>query len=238
MERSAVFIHGDTQNHTVFKNIFACFAYQKYRTIEIDLPGHGETPFSAMTNNHQQFVRERIPEKGVTFIAHSSGAAIVALLIEEGYMPDSLVLINPLLTKLSECNHSINFPQLCKKYVDDSYRNFQKQELVDYTLIPYSDQNIYTTGIKHTDPKALAYNFDLFLDFPSIEKIYDLSIPIIYLAGMNDHFMTQEYHKTQCARLKNVKFFPLEAGHHPLLTHSKEIEEIIMQSIAYLGERT
>ena len=95
-----LFLHGLAGDHSVWSGLAARLARAGYRTVAVDLPGHGETTLEAgdlheLSEGVGGFVRHRWGGEPAPVVAHSLGAVPAVRLAEEG-LASSLTLLAPL----------------------------------------------------------------------------------------------------------------------------------------------
>ena len=165
MEKSTiVFIHGDTQNHTIFNNIARFFQSIGQNVLLLDLPGHGnESPYS---KNHLEFLKMKLSHLTNPIIcAHSSGGIFALDYILHTKNASSLILINALLSNPKLMDNSFDWESSFGNFRSLSKTLFKKQCLTDYSKFDnIGDDEISKMGLETTDPISLGRNIDFYLN--------------------------------------------------------------------------
>ena len=236
MKNPVVFLHGDFLNHTLFKEVGQLFLSKGHAINYIDFPGHGLTKFSDEYSDSTDFLKKYIEENKIRspiFIAHSSGASIAAGYIEKTKNVSSIIFINPLLSRPKECNPAIDFDALLTKYENISREKFTGQLLVDYSKI--KDENeIREIGFKTTDTQGFIKNTKFYLSLPEMKEIFNVKVPIVYIASINDLFMPLSYHEKTVSKMKNARFLKIIAGHNPFIKENAQISEMIHKNYDFI----
>ncbi len=237
MEKSTiVFIHGDTQNHTIFNNIARFFQSIGQNVLLLDLPGHGnESPYS---KNHLEFLKMKLSHLTNPIIcAHSSGGIFALDYILHTKNASSLILINALLSNPKLMDNSFDWESSFGNFRSLSKTLFKKQCLTDYSKFDnIGDDEISKMGLETTDPISLGRNIDFYLnlsaDFIAPE---DIKIPIVYVHSKDDKFIRKDFVEKKISQIKNARFFTIDSGHNSPIRSYNDIIKIIKENYSFIG---
>lgn len=236
MNNPVVFVHGDFLNHTVFSCLADYFISRGHKVFYVDLPGHGLTPFDPNLSNPLDFLKKYMAENNIIkpiFVAHSSGSIIVSDYIEKTANVFSIFFVNPLLSKPIVCNHRLDIPSLIAYFDKVTNKNFEKQELVDYSKIE-DPKIISEEGFKTTHPDAFVKLREYYSSDIKLNEIFNLNIPILYVASINDHFIPIEYHEKMSKMMKKPKLIKIESPHNPFVKTQELVKLILIDNYNYL----
>jgi pimeloyl-ACP methyl ester carboxylesterase len=233
----AVFIHGDIRNHTIFKEIEEFMQNRGHSTLLFDLPGHGLSKFSEDVINLPNLLEQVLIENNIKkpiIIGHSCGGTLAVEYATRTKNVHSLVIMNALFVTPKIVHPALNWEKMGEDYLKLSLKNFQKQELVDYSSLPNpNEDNISTEGLRTTDPKGLKNNMDFYTDINN-KDIFNLCIPILMLTSKNDSYAPPSYAIDCLKRLKNARLCITKGGHNSIITHKKEILKKLEENYTFL----
>lgn len=237
-----VLIHGDFQNSTSFKGVEKMLQELGHTTLSFDLPGHGLSYLSEENRDLPTLLEKIILEKSFEkpiLVGHSAGGILAVDYATRIENASSLVLLNCPLSNPKYMDNGIDLDDALEYYRNLTRDKFKKQALVNYYGSKINEEGIRELGLKTTDPKGFDNNAEFYLSLPDNQKIFDIEIPILFIASKDDSFVPLEYIETSVDKMKNGRLVIVEGGHNALITDPDEIEEVIRNNyLFYSGLET
>ncbi|MBX4211958.1 alpha/beta hydrolase [Candidatus Pacearchaeota archaeon] len=230
-----LFIHGDLQNHTVFISLASFFQRKGHATLLFDLPGHGN---SSAQNDLDTLLSEIINLYGLKnpiFIGHSFGGLLAADYIKKTGNASAAIFLNACIGEIKSARPNINVDEVFEYYQNLSKSNFKSQELIDYRkLRNATEKELSEIGLKSTFPESFKNNLLFYKKASNEEKLYNLEIPILYIATKDDEFIPLEYSKQCMKKMKNGRTVIEDGTHNSLIINPKLIENVIKDNYNFL----
>jgi alpha-beta hydrolase superfamily lysophospholipase len=229
-----IFVHGDYQNHTIFKEIEDYFIKRGHSTFNIDLPGHGLSKAKEM--NLSKLLDEIISERKLkkpAVIGNSLGG-LLAIDYAERKDASSIILINSPIFNLTQIYLDIDWNCKLSEYNLISEQLFESQALVDYSNVKnLSNDKITEFGIKITNPIGVKNNMNFYRDFYENQSI-DIKTSTLLIASKNDFWIPEEHARKWVNENKNRKLEFIQEEHSALIQNPLLISKIIDNNYSFL----
>lgn len=208
-----------------------------HTTFSFDLPGHGMSDFSGETKDLPQLVDQLIYENNLDnpiIVGHSSGGILAVDYATRTKNVSSLVLIGCPLSNPKYANPNLDWDGGYEMYKKMSSDKFQEQKFIDFMAFSTEDE-ISEVKMKVTDPRGFSNNVDFYSKLDDNKEIYELDVPILYLASQEDHLFSTDYAKDCVEKMRNGKLETVPGGHNVLITHPERILGIIEENYSFLN---
>jgi pimeloyl-ACP methyl ester carboxylesterase len=238
-----VFIHGDGQNHTVWKNLMGYFSGKGHSVLCYDLPGHGlSQPYKDRTYSFSKFVetlKQVLEEKAIRkplLVGNSTGGMIaLKYAAEKPCDVTCVVAVSSCDVSPAKHNPKLRGEEMIKKYIEASKKLFQGQGLFDYGNPGLSDEDIFLAAVKNTSPEAIEGNLNAVKDYDIRSELRNIRVPVLLFRGSKDLIITGKWMKRMKEEIPFSKLITLEGyGHHVLLQNPDKIEEGIIENYSFL----
>lgn len=252
-EHTLLFIHGLSSNLEAWRKNVSSLE-RKYKCVAVDLPGYGKSSKNRTNyslKDYAAFLHDFIDEKqlkNVVPVGHSMGGQIaIHLVLDNPAKFEKLVLIAPAgIETFSDKEAMLMKSSYTAAMVENSTPEQIKN---NYKLNFYSfpgDANFMVEdriAMKETDDfpqyaQVVVNNISAMLDEPVINKLSEISIPVLMVYGRNDLLIPNKYFhpdqsvdtlveraKEQISQLQ-VELID-EAGHFVNFEKSGEVNRII-----------
>ncbi|MBX4196119.1 alpha/beta hydrolase [Candidatus Pacearchaeota archaeon] len=231
-----IFIHGDLQNHTVFLSLSSFFGDKGHSTLLFDLPGHGNSKYER--KDFLAMMDEIIKSyniKNPIFVGHSFGGMLAAEYIKETGNTSSAVFLNAYLGRIKEARPSFDMDTAIQHYKKLAIDNFQEQKLVQYNKSgTKNESDVSLIGLQSTLPQAFEKNLLFYKKTTPEDALYQLDIPILYVATKDDDFIPSSYAIECMKKMKNGKLIIEEGTHNSIIINPQVIEKAIKDNYQFL----
>lgn len=235
----AVFIHGDGQNHTVFKSLMDYFFHKGHSVLCYDLPGHGlSQPYKDKKYSFSRFVstlKEILKSydiKNPILIGNSSGGMIALQYATEN---KAASIIGISCCDEDPTRHNPRMNEIIEKYIHESKKAFQKQELFDYSRKGLSGKEIVSAVLKHTSPEAVEQWSKSLAEFDIRSRLCKIKSPVLLLGGSKDNFATKELMTTTKNEIPLARLVTFKGqGHDILLQIPEQMIKTIEKNYQFL----
>lgn len=196
-----------------------------YRVITLDLPGFGGTAFLTNEANipeYAHFVEAFLEKMGITdtiILGHSFGGQIATYLsINSGKLISKMILISPAVIRRDLISHKKILLKLLRpfRFIARLFPKLAaKIQSEDYQSSSLRQQEIFK--------KIIRYDLS--------EKLKTIKALVIVIWGNQDRVIPYDG-KRLVEIIPRAQLRVLYgAGHHPHLTHGKELSEIVLEAI-------
>ncbi|MGD9276885.1 MAG: alpha/beta hydrolase [Candidatus Pacearchaeota archaeon] len=228
-----VFMHGDFQNHTIFRNIENKLNEKNYSTLSFDLPGHGNSiDFRISLNN---FLKDYLERKKIIkpiIIGNSFGGVLALDYALKTRNASGIILINCPISSIAKLNSEISMENIFNQY--KSFMENSKQKLIDFNEIKnLSEEEIVKIAMENSSINAFLNNAEVYRNFNPDKEIQKLQIPILWIVSENDRIISKDYAEEQIKNLKKGKLIFI-SGNHNILFNNSEIKNNIFNYIDLL----
>ena len=237
-----VFIHGWVHNHTVWKKIERVFQAKGYKTLCIDLPGHGKSsvPFSQKEYSIKSMAAACVhvlKHKKIinpVIIGHSLGS-MVAQYMYQKIKPQAMILIGssyitPMRDAMTETMHEIYYLDQLTQLINTGVSAKKELNLIDFSKSPSeSDVIMWMRGASATSAKGLISCFESILRFDSRKLIRNIKCPVLLIVGEKDTRTPPKRIRLMKKLLPNAKLVIVpNQGHNVNLTAPNQTAKIIL----------
>ena len=237
-----VFIHGDGQNHTVFRLLLDYFFRKSHSVLAYDLPGHGlSQPYKDKRYSFLRFastlteILKAHNLRNPILVGNSSGG-MIALKYAARNRVKSLIAISA--SHLSPMKTVQKMKQITKEYIKNSKELFQGQQLFDYSEKTLTQADKRLAALKHTHPDATEGFSKALANFNIRSEIQKIRAPVLLLRGSNDIFVSEKCTQEMQKRLPNARVITFQGrGHHILLEAPELIIHAIEKNYSFLVQR-
>ena len=238
---TAVFIHGDGQNHTVFNRISDYFSHKGHSTLSYDVPGHGlSQPYKKKEYTYPRFAQtlheilKAYTIKSPIIIGNSSGG-MIAMQYATEKKAKSIIAISSCDESPARQNPALN--QILENYIIESRKSFQKQMIFDYTKEGLDDKETGMAALKHTHPGATEGSITSLRNFDITSELNKIKTPVFLLNGSDDPFVTEECSERMKENISNSRLVTYQGqGHHILLKIPEKIIRTIEENYSFLTQ--
>jgi pimeloyl-ACP methyl ester carboxylesterase len=248
--KTLLLIHGATVPAWEFDRVVPLLNHAGFRTIRLDLFGHGYSARPAVTHDYALFTRQVFElldylrlTKEIHLLGHSFGSVVAArLLLQQPECFASLVMNAPMLAyltrgsplRLLQVSHlgewlmRVYVEPLLKRRRTRRYRDLDNGKFVqlfqEQFLVPdfgRSLLSIVRSGV--LEDQGETYH-----------ALHQLTLPMLILSGADDVVVTPSHRRIVEGFLPNAQSHVIEgAGHALILTHP---EQVAGRIIAFLSE--
>jgi|GEM_PF-2268761 len=233
-----ILVHGDYQNHTIFRWLENYFIEREHTTASIDLPGHGlsETRELDLSGLLEDIIlRENL--RNPVIIGNSFGGLLAVDYAKKGRV-SSLVLLNSPILNMAKIYPNINWNAKLSEYETISGQFFERQSLVDYSEMGYlSEDELTQFGLKTTSPLGVRNNMRFYRFFNEHHNI-DLNVPVLFITSEKDELVPKDYLKKWIDENKKRKLEPVSGSHNVLIQSPQAISAILEKHYSFLFSDT
>jgi len=239
---TAVFIHGDGQNHTVFKALTDYFFQKGHPVLCYDLPGHGlSQPYKNKIYSYDRSVstlREILKHYKISkplLVGNSSGG-MTALKYAAEKEVYSVVAISA--CDISPAKNNPGIKNIIENYILESRRLYQGQKLFDYSQKGLDEKDISLAALKHTHPEAAEGSAESFKDFDISSRLGSIDKHVLMFCGSEDVFVSGECRERMRNEILNSRLIAFKGqGHHILLKIPEKILETLDRHYSFLVQK-
>jgi len=239
-----VFIHGDGQNHTVWKMFEDYFFDKGHSVLSYDLAGQGlsepykdgKYSYSKFTDTLKSVLQECKIDKPI-LVGNSSGG-MISLQYATGY-PDNLTSVVAMgSTDQNPTKYNPDTPKIAEKFVEMAKEQFQGKKLLRYELPIKDEQNPHEGALKYTPPEVIKDYFEAMMKYDISSKLGEIKVPVLIITGDNDSFITEECLENMKRGIPKSKVVIIEdCDHHVLLRKPDEVLEGIKENYHFLLQK-
>jgi pimeloyl-ACP methyl ester carboxylesterase len=229
-----IFVHGDYQNHTVFREIRDDFIRKGHTTAVLDFPGHGLS--RAKGFDLSKLLEEIVVEnqlKKPAIVGNSFGGL---LSIDYAKRNDvrSLTLLNSSIFDMVKIYPEVDWVSKLSEYEIIAKKLYEKQFLVDYSILNnLSDEALTALGLKTTSPIGVSNNMKFYRSFYENHNIH-VNVPTLLIASKNDWLVPEENTKEWIKENKSRKLEFVQANHNVLIQNPRIILDILNKNYSFL----
>jgi pimeloyl-ACP methyl ester carboxylesterase len=250
--KSVVLVHGLPSSHLEWNLMSQRLVSAGYRTIALDLPGHGDSlkpdeiefystnTFSACFN---EWLMGQNLDPAPVLIGHSFGGHLcLRYTLEHQRQMAGLILINPFLSyrQLPGINRSLlSYPPgstyllrnapfwLLKSLIWAGSLVRRKNRIVSF--LSKSELHNMAVDFKRCSPK-IAYLPATVRDVTT--NLADLHLPTTLIWGKNDRTLSVSWYLNTLSKLPHAGHKVLNAGHSPHLSNFNEVYPVVLDFLA------
>ncbi|KXH77150.1 MAG: hypothetical protein AM326_05640 [Candidatus Thorarchaeota archaeon SMTZ-45] len=236
-----VFVHGAGSSHLIWSLQLREFSTQ-YRTIALDLSGHGKSEDPAVEPSIELSYVEEVAAlvnhlnlENFILVAHSMGGGVVMCytLRENVRKPKALVLVDT----SSDLDLSKLRSGLVKETIEDRVFFFKSCVFENYTAT-YQLKKL-DDDMRLANPQVLARDLSACNKFNITERLGEIDIPVFVLVGSNDDIITPAIaadfeKKLPRADIAVVK----DADHIPMVEQPEEFNQLFRKFIEWVAQNT
>ena len=238
-----VFLHGYLESKEVW-NEFLSFFEDKYKTLCIDLPGHGNsetiTSDFAMRDMGKliNIILQTNSIDNYVLIGHSMGGYVALAHAEQNYKPKALVLFSS-----SALNDSTQ-KKLDRNKAIDCVENGKKEQLIESNIprmFAVENRIRFTAVIKQIKSKAKQMSEAGIISALNamkgrknyLEFLRRSNLPKLFIAGAKDELIPLSVSEEQAKACKNLEFRILEnSGHIGFVEEKEKSAQIILDFLS------
>jgi len=239
---AAVFMHGDGQNHTVWRSLMNYFFQEDHSVLCYDLPGHGlSKPYKDKKYSFSRFagtLTEILAAHDISnpmLVGNSSGGMIALKYATEN---DAASVVAISACDESPTKHNPSMDEIIEKYIIESRKVFQGQKLFDYNKKGLDEKEVALAALKHTDPEATEGNAKSLRKFDIRSKLCNIKAPVLLIGGAKDSFATKEWMERIRDEIPKSRLVNFDGcGHHILLETPEIILDTIEKNYSFLVQK-
>ncbi|MEJ8543793.1 alpha/beta fold hydrolase [Brevibacillus borstelensis] len=243
-------IHGLNLDTRMWSEQLAAFS-ERYRVISFDLRGMGRTPNSEGPFTLYDDARAVLQGLGIAeahVIGHSFGSVVAQeLVLAYPEMVKSLVLVSPTLTGYPRSERRM---QDFARFVE-MYETGTKEETVEMSARMWFDGPGQETREESLAARAnyvrmTAHAYDLpqlknqpaWLSPPPIERLEEIEVPALVIAGQKDYDDFQKMADTLAERMANAEKVLLpDSAHLPPMDQPAECNRLVLAFLDRVGRK-
>ena len=239
-----IFLHGNSQNNTVWKKLWESNVFKNYNLKFLELPGHGDSPrLENYTIEHLVNVlayQLNEENKRYLLIGHSLGGhlCIEALPQLKNYLGLILVGTPPLQKPLNMQEAFKSDPRmslLFKEYLDSQEVIEMANFLTNTHNLDSVIQMIVETDAKFRNGIGESASKNNLLD--EVKILEQTALPFLFVLGENDAIVKKEYIESLIEGTKfseGIKYIK-KAGHSPQLENPEDFEKVILKFVGKIS---
>ena len=239
-----IFVHGDGQNHTLWKNFEDFFFGRGHSVLSYDLAGHGlSEPYRDGKYSYPKFIKtlreilQKHDIKNPILVGNSTGG-MIALQYATEYSEEITSVVAISSCDQSPAKYNPETPELAKQFIEASRKSFQGKKLFQFKLPVKDKGEIHVSALMFTSPDVIEAYMNALMDFDISSKLGSIKVPVLLIAGDEDILITKECIKNMEEGIPNSRIVALEGyDHHVLLENPEKVLKGIRSNYDFLLQK-